>query len=199
MKKPILFIALLCALLIKFSHAGIGENFEPAGIQIAGSGSFAFTSFDIEKSEYMLGGSLYPTFGIMTIRNLDVSFIVGYGFDYDSEFDIYSNNINCGLGLKYYFVKNPDENRGLVNSLGFFLTGLFNFKTDDDNYYGFSAMPVYTMYLFITERIAPYWGLYPSIGILDVNNPSLYMNLNVSFGISFHFPRKMRVTHPIKE
>lgn len=205
MKKSAIFIALLCVSLIKFSHAGIGENFEPAGIRIAGDAIFSYYQLDIKESDYILGGSLYPSFGIMTIRNLEVGFGLGYNFTYHHDNDFYDdphffvNGISFGTFLTYSFVKNPDANKGVVNTLGIDLIGLYNIYSDDDNTYGVSIGPEYTMHFFVTERIAPYWTLRPSLMIFNIKDITLSINIPIMVGISFHFPRKMRVTHKLKD
>ena len=205
MKKSIFFITLLCVSLFKFSHAGIGENFEPAGIRIAGSAIFSYFQVDIKESDYIIGGSLYPSFGIMTIRNLEVGFGLGYNFSYHHDNDFYDdphsfvNGISFGTYLTYSFVKNPDARKGIVNTLGIDLVGLCNIYSGDDNTYGFSIGPEYTMHFFVTERIAPYWTLRPTFMILDINDIIVSINIPIMVGISFHFPREMRVTHPIKK
>lgn len=196
--KKFIFCTFLFLPLI--SNAGIGENFEPAGISLGGSGIFTFTSFDAKEGDYRLMASILPTLGIMTVRNLEANMFLGYAFNYHkSNSKRLYNMILGGAGLKYFFVKNPDLNQGIVSSLGIMIDGHFFIHSDNENTYGFTISPGYNMYFFVTERIAPYWGLHPSFGIWDVQEPALYVNLNVSFGISFHFPRKMRVTHKLKK
>ncbi len=203
--KKMISCALLFLSLAQFIFAGIGENFEPAGIAFRGSAGFSYMQFDVKENDYIINASLRPILGIMTVRNLEVSFLVGYTFSYfHYEFFAddpvrYMNGVSFGADMNYYFVKNPEASKGIVHSLGFNLSGVFNFYKDSDNAYGIICGPDYRMSFFVTERIAPYWKFNPSFGVMDVSDPSFYINMHLYCGVSFYFPRKMRVTHKNKQ
>ena len=205
--KKITYCIFLFLLLIRISYAGIGENFEPAGIQIAGDAIFSYYRFDIKENDYVLRVSIHPKIGIMVIRNLEVGFNLGYNFNYVHDNNFYEdpyyivNGISFGTFLTYFFVKKPDSNKGIVHSIGINLRGSYSFFSDGDNTYGFSISPEYTMYFFLTKRIAPYLAFSPTFYFdnINVNGSKISLSIPLIFGISFHFPRKMRVTHKLKE
>lgn len=208
--KKITYCILLILFLMRISYAGIGENFVPAGFSITGNGSFSYSQPELKRDEYTLHCSLSPSFGLMTVKNLELGFSVGYRFFYfkhDNDWETNYNTISLGTSLQYFFVKNPDKNKGVVNSLGIQLSGYLDIDRyhnwpesfKDENNLGFSVSPFYSVYFFITERIAPYLSVRPTLGTSYIENDELSFDIYLFFGISFHFPRKMRVTHKLKE
>lgn len=209
--KKLILSTLYSLLLMNFTYAGIGENFEPAGIRIAGGGSFSFSLPELKNTdEYYLSASLSPSFGIMTIRNLELGIGVGYHFfhsKHDNDWETNFNTISLGTSLQYFFVKNPENSKGIVNSLGIQLSGYLYIdryhnwpeSQKDENNLGFSVSPFYSLYFFVTERIAHYLSVRPTLGTSYRDYDELSFNVYFVFGISFHFPRKMRVTHKLKD
>jgi opacity protein-like surface antigen len=211
-KRVVLLVAILLAASAALVSADIGENFERAGIALWGGGSFYIDFGRVldSASKYSYWEvTLDPGVDVYAINNL--SFYLNPFLGYSSEVDYAGNtdrNMNFGanLGLRYYFVRDPNAQRGMVPTLGADL-GLKAYPGIDDEsllLWGSLRVP-FRLYFFINDQLAPYVGLTPGLWYLltqkDASGTALtydfkqrfYLDARISMGISFFIANKKAV------
>lgn len=212
----LLFTSLLC-------YPDLGENFEAGGITFGGGIFFLYNPgklFDPENKFVVIDIDARPDMSIFIFKNQTIRFAVNfhYRFQHNSPSDYYNQfHFGCIAGYEYFFVNNPEADKGFVRSIGFrcgisFLPGRLGRQksltiNEPFNIY-INAGPSFSAYYFINDRVAPFIDVSPFLNFPVYSSRDTseipYFN-RVSFqqylyiGISVHFPRNSIVLIPIGE
>lgn len=197
--------------------ADIGEDFEPAGIALLGSGSYSADLGNVldpssQYSSWTL--SLEPEIDFLFLR--DVALYLAPYVSYDST-QVDSSNIfrslyyGASIGIARYFVATPKAQSGLVPALnaaiGFqIVPGIgdriegYQATTSSLEAYANLSLTLRLLY-FLNDRIAPYVSVVPRIWytLSSVDslgntvsltiNQSVYFDVGIYLGVSIWIPR----------
>lgn len=205
--------------------AGIGENFEKGGIAFGGDLSFQYSPASINEDwfkSYIIALNIRPDFHFFIIDNISFALYPNLGFSHGT-YDDYLSSTRMGYGLysgfSYYYVPDPEAEKGFVMSLGFnigidFDQGLTR-KANGERlenkslFILFDFVPSVNFYYFLTERVALRIGINPSLFIMlyargengDVWDTPLEermdFHLFIRFGFSWHRPPKSVALIPV--
>ena len=217
-RKTVCAVVVLLALGAGFAFADLGENFEQAGVGIAGGGSFYYDFgpilMDPKPYESSWQLSVQPEVDFFMIERLALYLApyLAYSSVKDDADNIY-RDMNYGLdaGVLYYLLSDPKAQKGLVTALGASL-GLYFFpgvgdlvagvETTNDSMRTYLALsPLVRLYYFLNDRLAFFTGLSPRIlywlsykyssgtKVELVSDERLFLDMTVSFGFSYFIPR----------
>jgi len=216
--RIVAFAALMLLLPVGMASADLGEDFEPGGIALLGSGSLYYDLGSILDSSSQYNSwslSLGPEVDFLFQRNS--TFYLAPYFAYSSR-QLNSSNITRSmyygavLGFLGYLVPDSKAMNGLVPALGVAIgfeldpgvgDKVSGVETTDSSLYTYVDLMIpVRFYYFINDRLAPYLSIVPrvwyEVGAINSSGSPVtltfaqrvYMDVGIYFGMSLWVPRK---------